>query len=277
MRYFAIIGCLLLGANCSGPIGPFAHLTENERLEMAQGYFDRYQSDDFRRLTPGAMMLLDTALMLDSSLAAAWFEQATYAAFRGNYVGYFYAIEQAIEADEDYLGWRGWGRLIYLGDAERALEDFFQVKNVYGLDTPHPGGKNYFYWVGLCHFKLGKYQRAADAFEQGIIDIRTRQGEKWVEGSLYVYWGASLWREEKLKEAERVLGIALEKYAKDEKAHYYLGKVYLEEKKCRQARFHLREARTYFAKRYGHLETAGGALDEIYGADILAALQESCP
>ena len=278
MRKFLIlllIGNFIACAPRNAPLDPFAHLSQEERIERSNAYLE--QSANFRQGSAYEQLLLDSALMANPENDMAWYEKFAWPLKIGDYVTAFYYLDKAAEIKPlEHVGMRGSMKLYYLRDYEGAIEDYLWVLDHIEVPTTGVWGEDIHYTLGSAYWRAGQLDKAIETLTFYINSTVEELDESWVDVLAFVYRGICFFEQQKLDAAIQDFQTAIRNYEKGVNAYYYLAKAKHEKGESVEACAALEKASFWAKEGYVKFDKYRQVFGTIYLEDVERLQQVIC-
>ncbi len=201
---------------------------------------------EINRLYDGSLLKdskLDTLIAINPDKEEYYRKKAIPLTRYGDYHGAFPLIEKSVQLDPyNGLYFTGWQILYMYRDYERAIEYFSYYDDI-STGVDYIWGENINFLLGLSYKQLGQYDKAVEEFDKYILYSGLKINEY-----AYVYRGIANLRNECLESAIIDFDKALEIFPKCTMAMVYKGETLINQNKCSEAEFYLKEAQQLLLK-----------------------------
>lgn len=237
----------------------------NDALQYPQGSWQSQQG-------------LDSLLLICPQFAYAWSQKSVPYLKRGDFANWRLYLDKAVALDPKvYLGYRAGCCFDNVKDYQQALSDIIELEHLLNskyLGSNPSGDLNLQIIKALCYRELGAIDSSLATFKLALL---IAEANNTIGSFDYFYWGATLYKQNKLTEAEELFNKQIKAYPNLAYTYYYLACIQELKNNKTQAKIFLNIAKEKYLA--GNTFTEPYDInfpDQIYLRDIqkkLAALQ----
>jgi len=249
LKYYLSFLALISLSSCKES-GDFKDYSLSDRKRMSVEYLENGEKN-FRQGSPQNMELIEIAIRLDPSNAAAWRELSVPYLKRGMPHEWKPLFDKAVEIDPvAWQGWRGYLKLFFYRDYESAINDFNATDTLTPNFTDYPQSMSVDYLRGLAYLQLDDKEKAIDYFTKYIDEVTALNGENWVDVEAFIHRAIVLIKLEEFKMAKLDLEKCLKYYSSSSDAYYHLSVINYQLENRTLAKEQIMEAKRLFKKGY---------------------------
>ncbi|MFM9838848.1 MAG: tetratricopeptide repeat protein [Cyclobacteriaceae bacterium] len=249
LKFCLSLFALLALSNCQNP-DEYKEYSISERKKMSIEYLENGEKN-FGQGSPQNMELIEIAIKLDTTNAAAWRELSVPYLKRGIPHEWKQLFDKAVKIDPTvWQGWRGYLKLFFYRDYEAAIDDFNATDTLTPGFTDYPQSMSVDYLRGLAYFQLGDSQRALDYYTKYINEVTAKSGEDWVDVYAFIHRAIVFIKLNEYEKAITDLEKCLKYYSSSSDAYYHLAAINLQLGRKQIAKEQIVKAKDLFEKGY---------------------------
>ncbi|MDO5637263.1 MAG: tetratricopeptide repeat protein [Myroides sp.] len=254
---------------------PFAHLSTEERIKLAD-----YYHDESMKFNPAFQTGKLHRIYKDSALMAVpdhveYMQRASYSYKKaGEHIKAMEMLNKAVAIDiknnsTKALEYKAWSMLYFYRDYENTIKDVDKIIEISKIPNIACHGETCLFLKGEAYYQLGAYQKAIETFNT-LLDLQKEQSLQPNE-DFYTnfYLGRSYIKSNNIEKGLILLEEQLlMPYTVKTELHFYLGQVYALKNDTEKALKHFISSRDLFLKNDKFSEPYFERFDEIFMEDI---------